>query len=380
MPTSTASCEGPEAADEAETGPQRANRVLARLTLRRDIDDRPVVVGGPALGVDPAPALTAFLQALSQPGAPQPVPLSAIRGGPTLRVAERPQQDLAGVADLVDGLRARLETYESFHLDGGSEPDSYRQRIVGALTRQRNPDDRLRALTLIAGQLDDDLGTIHIHQPQPVTLAARSASIPLVVDNSASGPRHVVLRFRGDRVTSPDDGRLVLVQPGTSSIDIDVEARSLGVSPLEVHGLDPRRVRSPWPRPGSRSARPRCPASGCSCRSAPSACSGCGGSSTTAVDGGVRRRPASTRPQRPERGVERRAERHSLAPGEPTSRLDHVAGGRRSGPAMGIGVATGGRVSTSDRARETADLGPPDGDRRPMPSAGETMGSEATSV
>ncbi len=230
---------GAESPDGIETGPQRANRVLARLTLRRDIDDRPVVVGGPAIGVDPAPPLAAFLRALSQPGAPQPIPLSEVRGGPNLRTAERPLQDLSGVADLVDHIRQRLTTYESFHQTGGTDPDSYRQRIVGALTRQRNPDDRQRALTLIASQLDEDLGTIHIHQPQPVTLAARSASIPLVVDNTASGPRQFLLRFRGDRVVSPDDGRLVLVQPGTSSLDIEVEARSLGVSPLEVVAWSP---------------------------------------------------------------------------------------------------------------------------------------------
>lgn len=348
---------GPEAADEAETGPQRANRVLARLTLRRDIDDRPVVVGGPALGVDPAPALTAFLQALSQPGAPQPVPLSAIRGGPTLRVAERPQQDLAGVADLVDDLRARLETYESFHLDGGSEPDSYRQRIVGALTRQRNPDDRLRALTLIAGQLDDDLGTIHIHQPQPVTLAARSASIPLVVDNSASGPRHVVLRFRGDRVTSPDDGRLVLVQPGTSSIDIDVEARSLGVSPLEVQAWTPDgSVALAEARFEIRSTA--VPGLGLLVSLSALGLLGV----WWIVDHRRRRRAAAVTDG-------------GSSGDEPTLADDALAVSGVASPAAGIE----GRAATSDRARETADLGPPtviDGDA----TAGETMGSEATSV
>ena len=215
-------------------GPQRANRVLARLTLRRDVDEHPVVLGGPAVGVDPAPTLSAFLAALSQPGAPRPVPLSEVRGGPPVRAAEQPEQDLAPVADLVDHLRQRLDTYASFHQGAGTVPDAYERRIVGALTRQRNPDDRLRALTLVSSQLDGDLGAIHIHQPQPVTMAARSASIPLVVENSASGPRRVELRFRGDRVISPDDGRRLVIPPGTSSIDIEVEARSLGVSPLDV--------------------------------------------------------------------------------------------------------------------------------------------------
>lgn len=221
-------------APQAGSGPHRANQVLARLTLRRELDDRPVVLGGSAIGVDPAPALASFLGSLSQPGAPRPVPLSAIDAGPRLRPAEQPTQDLGPVADIVTRIQERLTTYASFNRSGGPVPAEYRQRLVGALTLQRNPEDRVRALEVIAGQLDDDFDAIHIHQPQPVTLAARSASIPLVIENNASGPRHVILRFRGDRVTSADDGRLLRIEPGTQSIDIEVEARSLGVSPLEV--------------------------------------------------------------------------------------------------------------------------------------------------
>ena len=217
-----------------EAGPVRANRALSRLSLRRQLDDGAVVVGGPDLGVDPLPAVDAFLRSLSQPGAPQPVPLAAVSGGPALRLAERPQQDLAPAAEVVDRIRRLLEAYESSYVSRGTEPIDYLQRLAGALTVQRNPEDRLRALTLIVGQLEEDLGVIHIHDPQPVTLAARSSPIPLVIENRGADPRRVVLRFRGDRVLSADDGRRIVVQPGTSSIDVEVEARSLGASPLEV--------------------------------------------------------------------------------------------------------------------------------------------------
>lgn len=221
------------------TGPYRANRALARLILRREVDDSPVIIGGPELGVDPAPAIDAFLRSLSQPGAPQPIPLSAVAGGPPIRLAERPLQDLTPVADLVADLQARLATYETFHLTGGTDPDDYRQQIVAALTRQRNPEDRRRALAVLANQLGGELGVITVNEPQPVTLAARSASIPVVVDNAASGPRQVLLRLRGDRVASSADEQLLVIQPGTSSIDIDIEARSFGVSPLEVSIVTP---------------------------------------------------------------------------------------------------------------------------------------------
>ncbi len=214
-----------------QAGRQRANRIQARLALRQQ-DEGPVLLGGPAAGVDPAPAIDLFLRTLSQPGGPQPVPLTGADGaGRPIRLAEGPAQDLVPVSELVDSLQTRLATFESFQ---GSAADDYQQRIVAALVRHRNPEDRVRALQLVSAQLDAELAVIVVHQPQPVTLAARSAPIPLVLDNHADGPRQVLLRFRSDRVTSPDDGRLVTIEPGTSSVDVAVVARSLGVSPLEV--------------------------------------------------------------------------------------------------------------------------------------------------
>jgi hypothetical protein len=225
---------GTDPGREPALGVGRANRVLARLTLRPVADEQAVVIGGESLGLDPAPALDAFLRALRQPGAPRPVPLDQIRGGPAIRLAERPEQDLREVVDLLDGIDQGVDTYRSFHRGGGLDPDEFGGRIVSALTRQRNPDDRLRALLLIASQLERELGVIDLPDPQPVTLAARSASIPLVMDSTAAGPRQVLLRLRSDKVISPDDGKVVEIEPGVSSLDVGVEARSLGVSPLEV--------------------------------------------------------------------------------------------------------------------------------------------------
>lgn len=63
---------------------------------------------------------------------------------------------------------------------------------------------------------------------------SRSAPIPVVVESSADGPRKVMLRLQSDKVRSIDDARVIEIQPGTTSIDVELEARSLGVSPLEV--------------------------------------------------------------------------------------------------------------------------------------------------
>jgi hypothetical protein len=215
-------------------GPHGANRILARLTMRSLVDDAPVVLGGSALGVDPGRSVDAFLRALNQPGAPRPILVSDAVVRPTLRIAERPQQDLRSVAGPLLDVQSKLETYGGFHSGGGNSPSYYRSQILSSLTRQRNPDDRQRALALLDSQLDDDMAVIELHDGKPVTLAARSAPIPIIMESSAGGPREVLLRFNSDKVVAREDQQVVTVQPGTSSVDVELETRSFGVSPLEV--------------------------------------------------------------------------------------------------------------------------------------------------
>ncbi len=215
-------------------GPHRANRVLARLTMRALVGNDPVVLGGSELGVDPGPSIDALLRALTQPGAPRPILLSEATALSSLRLAERPDQDLVPVADLLLEVQAKVATYEGFFSGGGNTPRYYRQQILSALTRQRNPTDRRRALELLDSQLDDDMSVIELHNGRSVTLAARSAPIPIVVENNSSGPRQVLLRFNSDKVVATEDRQLVTVQPGTSALEVELETRSLGVSPLEV--------------------------------------------------------------------------------------------------------------------------------------------------
>ncbi len=217
-----------------DDGPHRANRVLAGLTLRSEVDDAPVILGGSSLGIDPRRSIDAFLRALTQPGAPQPILISQAMTGPDIRFAERPEQDLQPIADQLRDVQSRLATYETFHNGGGNTPAYYRQQILAGLTRQRNPQDRRRALIALDAQFDEDLGVVTLHDGQPVTLAARSAPIPIGVESTAVGPRKVMLRFASDKVVATDDEQVISIEPGTSSINVELETRALGISPMEV--------------------------------------------------------------------------------------------------------------------------------------------------
>lgn len=217
-----------------------ATRVLARLSLRGEIDGSAVVVGGNSVGPDPLRAINMFLAALAQPGAPRPLRLAEMEEGRlSVRLAELPTQDLAGVAELLSAVETSLDTYQSLFSSGGVEPSEYRDRMVSSLTIDRNSDDRHRALKVLGQQLTEELSAITLPKGQPLTMAARSGPIPLVVENDANGPRQIMLRFLSDKIVTDAHEQLIVVEPGTSSVDVEIEVLSLGVSPLEVSAWSP---------------------------------------------------------------------------------------------------------------------------------------------
>lgn len=217
-----------------DSGPIVATQVLAKLVLRGEADNSAVVLGGLAMGQRPLAALDAFLIALSQPGAPQPVAVADIKRDTALRPAERPSQDLGPLAASLVAIQNGIATYESSYQAGGIPPRQFRDRMLASLSRTRNQADRERSLDLVARQLSEELDVISLPESQPVNLAARSAPIPLVVESRAKGPRMVMVKFVSDKISVSRDEQVILVEPGTSSVDVEVEARSLGVSPLEV--------------------------------------------------------------------------------------------------------------------------------------------------
>lgn len=220
---------------EPASGVSQANEALARLTVRGQSNRSPVVIGGPTLGPRPARGLHVFFRALAHAGAPQPVLLpDATESSFERQPAEYPRQDLDSVSGLIEDSQGLLASYEMMYSGGGISPDDYLVRLQSALSLARNPQDRHRSLVLFADELGRELEVISLPDAQAVTMAARQGSIPLIVESRAAGPRLVMLHFRSDKVVVEQDSQLLVIEPGTSSIDVEVEALSLGASQLEV--------------------------------------------------------------------------------------------------------------------------------------------------
>lgn len=216
---------------------ERVHRLLAALSLRSSTDRSPIFIGGQALRTVPVESIQLFLTALEQAGTLESTGLiDAAIASPLfpIRPDEQPTQDLLAVEDLIREATADIETYRSFYINGGLPPVVFERSLDDALATGRNPTDRTRALEQLTANLDDRFTDIVLPEGQSVTLAAQRAEIPITVENTSDGARSVLLRFDSDKLDVAQDQTTVELPAGVSTIDIELEARSLGRSPLRV--------------------------------------------------------------------------------------------------------------------------------------------------
>ena len=221
---------------------ERVHRLLAALTLRSSTDRSPIFLGGDALRGVPVQSLQLFLDALEQPGTVGTAGLvDAADAAPLLpiRPDEQPDQNLLSVIDLIRSSTNNIETYRSYYVNGSLPPLVFERSLTDALAIGRNPTDRSRALQQLASNLDERFTDVVLPAGQSVTLAAQRAEIPITVDNTSDGDRSVLLVFESDKINVLQNRTTVVLPPGVSTIDIELEARSLGSSPLLIQIFTP---------------------------------------------------------------------------------------------------------------------------------------------
>ncbi len=213
--------------------------LYARLSLLAEADQTPVILGGEGTEPLDSQSLDTFLAALVENGPIRPVSLSKAVAGQRrnpLLAAERPEQDLVTTGESIAELQQLAETSRSFR---GVDNPELERLLANSLSRSRNPDDRTRAIDRAKAELLDDLSSISLPTSASITLTAVEGPLPLTIRNSADGPRRVLLEFRGDRVAIAQNNEVVVVPPGETTIELDAEARALGVSTLDVTARTP---------------------------------------------------------------------------------------------------------------------------------------------
>ena len=226
------------------TGPgepaEQGHRLVARLAIRHEIDRSPVVLGGDDLSQANPISLDIMLASLDQAGVLEAIDLrDTTARGLTVRPSESATQDLLPLETDVVRTLSLIDTYETFHVSGGLNPSLLREELVSAMSRDLNPESRKQTVDQLVTNINDSLDVISLPDPETVTLAAQNSVLTLTVENGAPGPRSVLLRFQSDKLTVDQNNLVIELPPGPSTIDIDIEARSVGESPLEMVLLSP---------------------------------------------------------------------------------------------------------------------------------------------
>lgn len=239
-----------------DTASLTANRALARLVLRYQTDRSPAVLRGDSPGVDQTNGLGVLLRwvdLLAKQGRARTAAATDIRPASVRRLAERPNQNLEVHQQLLDDVDRLLASFSAMYdlredsspvepaadqwagqPAGQTTPNDYRRELRSALTLDQTPQERHRSLLLFSEDLAGEIEVLALPVAQPVTMAASVGEVPVIIESRAAGPRRVMLQFRSDKVIVEQDQQLVVLDPGISSIDVRVQARTLGSSQLQI--------------------------------------------------------------------------------------------------------------------------------------------------
>ena len=152
--------------------------------------------------------------------------------------ARTPSRDLSELKPSLDRIVEMLVWHEAMYVSGPMSPAAVRNALERAVSNlgphATVTQDQAESLKAIEVQLSAQLDAVVLPDGMVVTVAARSAHIPLTIENRSEGARRIQLQFRSDKFQVAKDKAIITVEPGLSSIDVQVWARSMGVSPVEV--------------------------------------------------------------------------------------------------------------------------------------------------
>ncbi|CAN5520899.1 hypothetical protein BH20ACT2_BH20ACT2_11950 [soil metagenome] len=163
-------------------------------------------------------------------------------GAPLERAVEgEPPGSLGNYPAALAAARRQLTSYRGMIGLDNPRVAPLQERVLTSASRDLEPDGRLAYLAGFDDALRAELASIDVPDRQSVTLAAREGSVPLTLRNGLDYPVDVVVHIESsERLRFPDGEALPLtLTEGPNRIDLRVEARTAGDSPLRVRITSP---------------------------------------------------------------------------------------------------------------------------------------------
>ncbi len=139
----------------------------------------------------------------------------------------------------IESIVSQIDTYETTYVDGERTPAIFRNNLIAVFEPSQTAPDRGQQFEQLSQDLRDEIQTLNLPSGQAVIVAAETVPVPLTIENNSDGSRQVLLTVESDKVDIKQDRQVLTIPPGRSFIDVDVEVRSLGVSPVQISLFTP---------------------------------------------------------------------------------------------------------------------------------------------
>jgi|GEM_PF-5759243 len=158
-----------------------------------------------------------------------PIETKEIRTKKTYTLSES-NQFIPGNYPHVSNTLKKLNSYQFLYSEGGITPEYYSYQFGEALA-SNNPEQALKPLI---ETIDSEFESIALTPNQSINLTASNAQIPIAITNNSTGNRKVMIKLSSDKIDVDKATRQLIIEPGNTLENIEIDVRSLGVSYLDV--------------------------------------------------------------------------------------------------------------------------------------------------
>ena len=233
----------------------RAVRVLAEIYAIRHQQgpaDRSMILSGLGFGVPDADVIATIERLTAPDRAVEFRPLSASAlttdiqqiGEDELwvRWPGAPETDLRPRVEAADAITARMRDIAPMLPESDGRPSDWAERIEGTYSSFVTSAEAAAVATSLSSELDAIISAISLPEAPVFNLTGDGTPLPVTIENSGDTALEVIVQLVSSRLEVPA-GQRVILQPGSTTLRIEVSAIGTGTFPVFVEVLSPTGTR-----------------------------------------------------------------------------------------------------------------------------------------
>jgi hypothetical protein len=174
---------------------------------------------------------TAEIEALlARDGSPSPYTLP-----PQAQLISSPPDDYSASASSLLNANEAFDSFRAMLPGVQATERSIEQLLRVALADELTAEQRLTFIDSIFDQVETVVSTVTVREPERITLAAKEAPLPVVIDNASDTPLSLMVRVSSDKLRFPNGQEfVVLAEPGITELSVPVASVGSGDARLQI--------------------------------------------------------------------------------------------------------------------------------------------------